>query len=323
MMDSFLNPLISAVQTVELSIRNVDTSSLATDFPNGLWTTVTKLNPLAVVVLMVLVLFLYSFIGSLLTGDYSFVDRQWSIVPAVYTLTFALHPSTSDGEPWQTRVLIMSELAVLWSIRLTYNFWRRGGYSGMEDYRWAEIRSRMNPVFFQVFNLTFIAGFQPILLMLITVPAYVARQNDTPLNFLDYAASGLFMFFLILETATDQQQFNFQNAKHAARKAGKPLRGDFARGFLTTGLFRFSRHLNFFSEQCIWLSFYLFSVAASGEWLNYSCIGVGLLITLFQGSTSFTEMITLRRYPLYAEYQKVTSRLFPLPPRGKVPERSD
>lgn len=323
-MDAFLNPMLSDIQSAENSLRQVNPSALVANFPHGLWEAVSGLNPLALASLIVFALFLYSFIGSILTGDYSFVDRQWSIVPTVYSLTFALQPgSPDDGPARQDRPVIMAILAGLWSIRLTFNFWRRGGYSGMEDYRWAEIRSRMHPVAFQIFNLTFIAFFQPLLLMLITVPTLVARHSATPLNNLDFAAIGLFLFFLVLETTADQQQYNFQTAKYAAKAEGKTLRGDFARGFLTSGLFRYSRHPNFFAEQSIWLSFYLFSVAASGQWLNYSCLGVALLIILFQGSTKFTEMLTERRYPLYAEYQKVTSRLIPLPSRGRVPEKAD
>ena len=80
-------------------------------------------------------------------------------------------------------------------------------------------------------------------------------------------------------------------------------------GFLTTGLFRYSRHPNFFCEQAMWWVYYVFSVAAGAGVLNWTIAGAASLTLLFQGSTWITEKITLRKYPAYARYQKTTSRL--------------
>ena len=82
------------------------------------------------------------------------------------------------------------------------------------------------------------------------------------------------------------------------------LKGDYGRGFLTRGLFAYSRHPNFFAEQSMWWAFYLVAVAAKGgpaagqdAWLQPVLVGPVLLSLLFQGSTPFTEDITLRKYP--------------------------
>ena len=153
----------------------------------------------------------------------------------------------------------------------------------------------------------------------------------------DLIATCLFQSFWILESVADQQQWEFQQSKHRAR--GHPriaaLEEDYRRGFLTSGLFRLSRHPNFFAEQALWCSFYLFSVAASCQsptevaalfrapvdwraWVNWSATGAALLVALFQGSTPFTESITRGKYASYAAYQKTTSRLVPwFPARGK------
>ena len=60
----------------------------------------------------------------------------------------------------------------------------------------------------------------------------------------------------------------------------------------------------------------MFAVAATGRWLDVSVIGAAVLTALFQGSTAFTEELTLAKYPGYADYQRRTSRLVPMPPRG-------
>ena len=70
-------------------------------------------------------------------------------------------------------------------------------------------------------------------------------------------------------------------------------------------------HPNFVSEQSIWLSFYLFSIAASGEWLNWTVTGAVLLIFLFAGSTYMTESISSTKYPAYIIYQKNTAKFIP------------
>jgi steroid 5-alpha reductase family enzyme len=60
------------------------------------------------------------------------------------------------------------------------------------------------------------------------------------------------------------------------------MTGDFKRGFITSGLFRYSRHPNFFAEQCVWWALALFSVAVTGDWTHWTFVGAVLLSLLFQ-----------------------------------------
>lgn len=251
---------------------------------------------------------LLCWIASLLTANYSHVDRLWSILPVVYVFHFAARAASVTP-----RLVLMTVLVLLWGARLTYNFARKGGYRrGAEDYRWPELRARLGAVRFQLLNATFIAPFQNLLLLLLATPAYVAAfEPSQPLNELDAAASLGFSLFWIGEAVADQQQWRFQCDKHARRSRGESSE----RAFLTEGMFRYARHPNFFCEQGMWWSFYLFGVAASGRWIDWPIAGPVLLMLVFQGSTSLTEELSLRKYPAYAAYQKTTSRFVPLPPR--------
>lgn len=250
---------------------------------------------------------LFTWVASLLTGDHSWVDRIWSIVPIAYVATF--WAATGFTDP---RLLVMTVLVLLWGARLTFNFARKGGYRGVEDYRWPILRERMSPAQFQVFNLLFIVVFQNALLLLISLPALVAFENrGTPLGPIDLALAALFLAFLVGEFVADQQQWDFQRAKAATIAAG----GEPERRFVTTGLWRFSRHPNFFFEQAQWWVLYLMGAAALGSALHWTIVGPVLLTALFIGSTRFTEEITLGRYPEYAEYQHRTSMLIPWIPR--------
>lgn len=76
----------------------------------------------------------------------------------------------------------------------------------------------------------------------------------------------------------------------------------YKKGFITDGLFKFSRHPNFFCEICMWWTMYLFSVSSQG--FNLSGGGALLLNLLFLGSTALTEKISCEKYPLYKQYQK-------------------
>jgi len=103
-------------------------------------------------------------------------------------------------------------------VRLTYNFWRRGGYGNLiqheEDYRWPILRKMMHPVVFQLFNLTFIAFYQNLLLWLLVYPAYVVMMSrDHRVHLLDAGLAALFLFFLVIETVADGQHYDFHTAK--------------------------------------------------------------------------------------------------------------
>lgn len=274
------------------------------------------MDPLLIVVIVAGVASAFCWIASLITKDTSWVDRLWSIVPVVYAWVFAGATLAAGNDA--TRVVVMAVLVTAWGARLTFNFARKGGYTGMEDYRWAVLRARMTRRQFQVFNLFFIVLYQNALLVLITLPAYVAWQHPAPFTGWDAAFSALFVAFLVAETVADQQQWNFHQAKQAAGGTLEP-------GFVTTGLFAYSRHPNFFFEQAQWWTFYAIGavavVADGGFWLNATIVGAALLTLLFIGSTIFTESITASKYPAYAEYQRRTSMLVPLPRRrAKAPE---
>jgi len=97
--------------------------------------------------------------------------------------------------------------------------------------------------------------------------------------------------------------------------AGEPLTGPYAKGFLDEGLWSLSRYPNYFAEQGLWIAFYLFSVAASGLWINWSISGCILLVILFRGSSNFSEEISSGKYPEYPLYQRTVSRFLPLKTR--------
>lgn len=255
----------------------------------------------------------YSFIVGQLSGNYSQVDKLWSLLPVVYVWYFTLAGGLHE------RMILLSVLVTLWGARLTYNFGRKGAYhwkfwAGEEDYRWKILRERpgfRKPWVWLLFNLFFICIYQHALIWMITLPLLGSLSADAmPLYWADYLLAFLFCVFLVLETIADQQQFNFQTEKYRRIKAGEPL-GVYAPGFVSSGLWAYVRHPNYSAEQAIWIIVYLFSVAANGTFFNWSMTGAVLLILLFKGSSDFSESISSSKYPLYASYQQRLPRFIP------------
>lgn len=301
--------LISSLLILALIVVPIFTFYFDTQHPLSFFQTST----LHFLVKLMLGLSIFVFIVGEITKNNSQVDKLWSILPAIYVWIVA---SASD---FNARNVLMAILATIWAARLTYNFNRRGGYSwkfweGEEDYRWEILRQ--NPAFkskiaWKLFHLLFICVYQMALILLFTLPSIVAWQGENPIGLFDVILTGMFLFFVIFETVADQQQWNYQTVKYAKKAAKEPLEGDYAKGFIDKGLWRKMRHPNYFAEQSIWLVFYLFSVSASGRWLNWSVMGIILLLLLFQGSADFSEKISAEKYPAYKDYLKRVPRFLP------------
>jgi steroid 5-alpha reductase family enzyme len=254
------------------------------------------------------------FTVSELTRNYSQVDKLWSLMPIAYSwMTVAAFPSA--------RVILMASIVTIWGLRLSYNFYRKGGYSiipwkGVEDYRWKVLRE--NPalkgrVRFGLFNLLFISLYQNLLIMIFSTPLLLAVLNgETRLNFTDIVAAILMVAFIITESIADNQQYRFQQEKKGLHEGDHIYSKSLSLGFLTEGLWKYVRHPNFTSEQAIWICFYFFGVAASGKWINFTLAGPVLLVLLFFGSSAMTEKISSSKYPGYATYRKNVPRFLPV-----------
>lgn len=263
---------------------------------------------------MMLGIALACFVVAEATKNCSQTDKLWSIVPMLYGWYFAY------ASHWQPRIVVMAVLITVWGVRLTYNFSRRGAYKlkfweGEEDYRWEVLRQK--PEFqgrfkWMLFNLFFISLYQHFLILLFTLPAIVAWQGkDKPLYWADYLLAGLYVALVFIEWLADQQQWNYQTEKYRKKNAGLPLNEQEQQGFLSSGLWAKVRHPNYAAEQSIWIVFYIFSVAATGRWINWSLAGALLLLILFQGSSNFSEEISAAKYPAYKDYQKRVGRFLP------------
>lgn len=209
------------------------------------------------------------------------------------------------------------------------------------------VKSKVPGFVFFVFNVTFISFIQSVLLFGFScLPAYVillSTRFEPDITAADIAYGSVELLLVLSEWFSDGQQWGtsspiscllrlmltpvaaYQNAKHQYQKDAKLPRGwnqaELDRGFVTSGLWAYSRHPNFFAEQAIWFVLYHWSCHASKSLYNWTLIGPGSLIILFQGSTWLTELITSGKYAEYKEYQKQVGMFVPKSLGGYKPSR--
>ena len=271
----------------------------------------TGANMLLVVCLWALGFAIASFIFGIFTKDYSWIDRMWSVLPVFFTWYYAYRSNCAF------LVCIGVALVTFWGVRLTFNFARKGGYTGLEDYRWVFLRKKItNPFLWQLFNLSFICLFQSGLFVLFTYPIYSLASytnENIPVLFWVFAAVGAAL--VCLEFAADQQQWNFHAAKKAAaenREYPSKYSGDVKNGFLSQGLFSVSRHPNYFCELGFWWAIWLAAFSFTWDPIASGIFGPVVLTFIFIGSTILTESITTSKYPEYLNYKKrVVSPIIP------------
>lgn len=267
---------------------------------------------------------------SVVTGNYSWTDRLWSLVPTSYvTLMVARAYVSSNGNDGRAlgllhaRLVLMWVMHVAWSTRLTRNYARKGGYEkGSEDYRWSILRTKMGETFYLAFQLLYIP-IQNILVAAISLPSYIVLLigDEVPLNWKDALAILCLSLEIYGQWSADDTQYRYQSSKTKYAQASKQAlvveegfsRVELERGFVTAGLWRYSRHPAFFLEQLIWFTFYIWAASTNGDYWNYSVVGVIAYFILFQGSTRLTESITAAKYPEYRKYQAAVGMLAPVP----------
>ena len=262
----------------------------------------------------------YCFTVGELAGNYSQMDKLWSLLPIAYTWIIAIRGGM------QLRLVLFALIVTAWGIRLTVNFARKGAYSlkfwdGVEDYRWAIVRESSilkRRALWLLFDLFFISIYQNLLVLGICLPALACMDSAAPFGAVDALAALFAIGFLVLETVADEQQWRFHETKKKLLSGGRKLEelpAPYDLGFNTTGLWGRMRHPNYLGEQGIWLSLYFFAVGAGAARMgvfNWTMLGSLLLILLFIGSSSLGESISAGKYPKYSSYQRRVMKYLPV-----------
>ena len=244
---------------------------------------------------LILLAVLASWVVSFMKRDVSIVDSMWSVL--IVLPMFACLASLPQIGP---RAFCVPALAALWAIRLAaYITWRNWGEG--EDHRYVEIRARNEPGF-EWKSLYLVFALQGLLAWTVSVSLIVAVASATPLGWLDVLGGLLFVIGFVFETVADAQLARF--------RAGPANRGK----VLASGLWRYTRHPNYFGEFCIWWAFYAIALSAGGWWSIVSPLLMSVLLLKVSGVTLLEKNIGERR-PAYRDYIARTNAFFPGVPR--------
>lgn len=243
---------------------------------------------------------LFALIGwflSLIRNNVTHVDSMWSLFLGMSAYTYVLLSHNINS-----RNILVLVLVTIWAIRLCgYLTWRN--WNPHEDHRYAAIRKNNEPHFW-LSSLYIVFGLQAVLAWIISMPLYGAITSNLLLNSLDILGAAVVVFGFLWETIGDWQLSIF---KAKPSNKGKVL---------NTGLWRYSRHPNYFGEFCIWWGFYLIAVAGGAWWTILGPLLMSFLLIKISGVALLEKNIAERR-PQYIEYIKSTNAFFPWLPRKR------
>jgi steroid 5-alpha reductase family enzyme len=231
-------------------------------------------------------------------NNVTIVDSLWPMffLVALATYSVALPASTSNA---QSQIVL--GLVAIWAIRLcAYLAWRNWGKA--EDHRYAEIRRRNEPGFAKK-SLYLVFGLQAVLAWIIATPLAAAYGASSTLDFLAIAGMALWLLGFTFESIADCQLARFKSDAGNAAKV------------MDRGLWRCTRHPNYFGEACVWWGFWLIAAASGAAWTVFAPLLMTFLLLKVSGVVLLEKDISQRR-PGYLNYMKRTNAFIPGPPRG-------
>jgi steroid 5-alpha reductase family enzyme len=245
----------------------------------------------------VLVLFFLLWLASLVMHDASVVDRFWGVA----FLVIAVATSTAtDGFAGRAHLVLL--LTAAWGLRLSMHITIRNLGSG-EDFRYRAMRRHWGSLF-PLVSLATVFALQALLAWIVSLPVQAAISSTTPPRFTYLDGLGVLVWTagFLFETVGDWQLASF--------KADPRHRG----ALLDRGLWRYTRHPNYFGDALQWWGLWLFA-AATGAW--WTAVGPAVMTFLLVqvSGVAMLEKQMRRTRPEYEEYCRRTSAFMPMPPR--------
>jgi steroid 5-alpha reductase family enzyme len=235
-----------------------------------------------------------------ITWFISAVKKNLGIVDILWPLMFLASASwyaLSQPERDLAR-LVLIILVAAWSLRLAIHLFVRN-WNEVEDRRYAEMRANGGPAY-TVKSLYKIFILQAILAWLVSMTLFTAFSRPTDFNTWSYLGIALWLTGFIFESVGDYQLLSFRSRPENQGKV------------LNTGLWRYTRHPNYFGEFLIWWGFYCFALPAAPLLGLVGPLMMSFFLMKFSGVPMLEKGITERRGQ-YAEYTRRTNTFFPGP----------
>jgi steroid 5-alpha reductase family enzyme len=223
------------------------------------------------------------------------VDIFWPLFFLVAAAAYAQSDSVGGPRGWVAIALVAT-----WGLRLA-GYLAARNWGAPEDRRYRAIRARNEPGFAWK-SLYLVFGLQAVLAWAISAPLAPAIRATGPLDVLAWAGGALAAFGIAFEAIADRQLAHFLARPGSSGQV------------MNHGLWRYSRHPNYFGEFCVWWGLYLLAAGAGGAWMLFSPVLVTILLLRVSGVSLLEKDIRERR-PAYREYVRRTNAFFPGLPR--------
>lgn len=235
---------------------------------------------------------------SLLMKDASIVDIFWG---AGFVIAGAAYYLLTDG--YEGRRLLALGLLAVWGLRLTLHLARRNLGKG-EDFRYARWRTQYGASWWW-YSLFHVFLLQGLVMWIVSLPILAAQFHAEPaaLTVLDLLGALVWLVGFIFEGLGDWQLARF--------RANPDNRGQ----VLNTGLWRYTRHPNYFGDAVQWWGFFLIALSTSWGWLTVVSPVVMTFLLMRVSGVAMLEKTLKKTRPEYQEYIETTSAFFPRPPR--------
>lgn len=252
--------------------------------------------------IVIAVVMLTTWVVSVALKNASIVDVVWGL--GFVCVAWAVRLSV---DPDSKRPNLLVAMTTVWGLRLAFHlFWRNhvaNATSKGEDYRYRAMRKRWGPRF-PLISLVTVFLVQGVLMFIVSLPVQLGQVNDNPtLGALEWYGSGLFLIGLFFEVVGDAQLTRF---RRDPANAGTVM---------NKGLWRYTRHPNYFGDACVWWGIALVaSTTGVGRWGLIGAVVMTVLLRRVSGVTLLEKSLSKRRAG-YDEYVARTNAFIPWRPK--------
>lgn len=240
-----------------------------------------------------------AWIVSVFKRDVSIVDGIWAMMFLAAAMVYA-----NGAEAYAGRTTLILVLVGLWALRLSGHIIHRS-WGEIEDRRYREIRRKYEP-HFALTSLGIIFWFQAGLAWIVSMPLWPGLTVPVEAGAFDVLAVTVWVIGMVFEGVGDWQlsRFKADPANHGR--------------VMDRGLWRYTRHPNYFGECLVWWGFYLFAVSAGAWWTIAGPLLITYMLLKFSGVTLMEQTIVERR-PAYREYIARVNAFVPGFPKQGTP----